>query len=84
MAKTQSAEIATPRTAPKEVAARDVQKERVTVAAYRRAKKSGFDPASRGKEAAEARREVAATPEKDVPDIGNSLSPDKYGSEKKR
>jgi hypothetical protein len=84
MAKTHNADIATPRKAPKEVAAHDVQKERVTVAAYQRSKTRGFDPSRQGKDCAEGRQEVASAPEKDVPDIGNTMSPDKYGSEDKR
>ena len=41
-----------------------------------------FDPARQPKEVADARREVAKKPEMDVPDIGNTMVPDRYGSEK--
>jgi hypothetical protein len=82
MARKQEVTPATPRKPPKEVAAQDVQKERVAVAAYRRSKKGDFDPARQPKEVADARREVAKKPEKDVPDIGNTMVPDRYGSEK--
>jgi hypothetical protein len=78
---TQTVKVATPQNphaASKQIAATDVERERIAVAAYHKAAARGF---AAGHEVADwlaAERELAMESQTEVPHIGNSLSTDEF------